>query len=106
MKKKKTLKTTDNRRVYNQTLRNYLYNFGVCDYCKPHSGCNRREHYGGFEDDGLKYPSWKLVSKNPKQWMKKPMKKLERETYWRKKLYVNDCGENVVRNNIYVTFKW
>ena len=107
MKKKKVLKSTDNSTVYTHTLRNYLYNYGTCDRCKPHSGCNRRNHYGGFAHKKLKYPSWKLVSKNPKQWMDKPIKKVEKELYWRRKLYWDDCGENVVpQDRIYVTIKW
>jgi hypothetical protein len=108
MKKKKTLETTDNSTVYRHTLRNYLYNYGVCDYCKPHRGCNRRNHYGGFAHKKLKYPSWKLVSKNRKQWMDKPTKKLRRELYWRRKpVSIDERGENrVPRYKIYVTIKW
>ena len=107
MKKKKELKTTDSSSVYNHTHRNYLYNYGVCDYCKPHRGCNRRNKYGGLTHKHLKYPSWKLVSKNPKQWMDKPVKKVEKKLYWRKKRYIDDCGENVVRDyEVYVTIKW
>lgn len=108
MKKKKVLETTDNRSVYNHTLRKYLYNYGVCDYCSPHGGCNRRNHYGGFTHKKLKYPSWKLVSKNRKQWMDKPLKKKQREVYWRKKIRsIDERGENVVPlDQIYVTLKW
>jgi hypothetical protein len=108
MKKKQVLQTTDNRSVYNHTLRNYLYNYGVCDYCSPHRGCNRRNHYGGFAHKKLKYPSWKQVSKNRKQWMDKPLRKEQREVYWRRKpRRIDERGENVVPlDQIYITLKW
>ena len=48
-----------------------------CSYCGPNRGCNRKgkRHYGGKEKDGvldLRYPSWKLATKNRKQWYPKP----------------------------------
>ena len=102
------LKTTDNRTVYNHTLRNYLYSYGVCDYCKPHGGCNRRNSYGGFTDKPIKYPSWKLTTKNRKQWMDKSMKVVEQRIYLSARRYFDDyCHESVVRpHKTYVTFKW
>lgn len=101
MKKKKELKSTDNSTVYRHTLRNYLYNYGTCDRCKPHRGCNRRKHYGGFTHKTISYPSWKIISKNPKQWMDKPIKKIEENLYWKRR-YVS----TVRKDEIYVTFKW
>lgn len=108
MKKKEILKTTDNSTVYRRVKRNYLYSYGVCDRCSPHGGCNRKNHYGGFAHKQLKYPSWKLVSKNRKQWQDKPLKKKQRELYWRRKgVYIDERGENVVPlDKIYVTFEW
>jgi len=108
MKKKKVLKSTDNSTVYRHTLRNYLYNYGSCDRCSPHGGCNRRNRYGGFAHEKLKYPSWKQVSKNPKQWMGKPIKRVEKRLYWRTKpRSIDERGESVVPlDQIYVTIKW
>jgi hypothetical protein len=108
MKKKKILETTDNSTVYKRVKRNYLYDYGVCNYCRPHRGCNCRVHYGGFAHKKLKYPSWKLVSKNRKQWQDKPLKKKQRELYWRRKpRAIDERGENrVPLDKIYVTFEW
>lgn len=109
MKKKNTLKTTDNSTVYRHTLRNYLYNYGMCDYCQPHRGCNRRNRYGGFTHKSIKHPSWKLVSKNRKQWMDKTnLKKVEKDLYWRRKpRAIDERGQNVVQPyETYVTYKW
>jgi hypothetical protein len=74
--------TTD-RSVYNKIHKNkeasypyYRWNRGC--------NCNSRRFYGGYEhlknknknnNDTyihIKYPSWKLVSKKKKQWIKKP----------------------------------
>lgn len=92
MKKKNVLNNTTNSKVYNHTKKNYLYNYGVCDYCHYHRGCNKRNHYGGFTHKSISYPNWKLVSKNHKQWMEKPLKKNIEITRWQKMEYV--------------TFKW
>lgn len=79
-KAKKIMKTTTNRGEYNRARKAYLESKGEisCGYCKPNRGCNGRKKgkksYGGFEDEKLKYPSWKLTSKCRKQWMKKPLK--------------------------------
>jgi len=92
------LRTTDNRSVFNRAYKKYLESSKAeiyCSYCKYHRGENRkRKHYGGFEDDkkGLTYPNWKLVSKNRKQWIDKPLRKTVENTRW---------------NNLnYITFKW
>jgi hypothetical protein len=31
--------------------------------------------YGSIGSERMRYPNWKLVSKQPKQWMEKPIKK-------------------------------
>lgn len=91
MKRKKVLKSTSNRKVYNHVKKNYLYNYGLCDRCRYHRGCNKRVHYGGFineKNENINYPSWKIVSKNRKQWMKKPLKKKVKKLSWRKSEYL------------------
>ncbi len=66
---------TNNRKYYNK-LRKYYLEVDCdirCSYCKYNRSENsNRKWYGGFEEDSVKYPTWKIVSKNKKQWMKKP----------------------------------
>lgn len=77
---KKSMDTTTNSTVYNRYRKNYLEKKGEihCSYCQYHRGENRRNWYGGFleeeeslRDSNVTYPSWKLASKNRKQWMPK-----------------------------------
>jgi hypothetical protein len=75
---------TTNRKVYNQLYKRYLEHApdGIsCSYCPYHRGENdRRDFYGTSysttEDSNIekqmKRPSWKLATKNRKQWMDKP----------------------------------
>ena len=57
-KAKKISKTTTNRGEFNRAYNAHVSNkHGLCSFCKPNSGCNRRNHYGGFVDDHIKYPS-------------------------------------------------
>lgn len=83
---KKEMDRTNNRSVYNKSRKHYLEKKGLirCSYCRYHKGENRKNHYGGFieEDETLlsakiKWPSWKLTSKNPKQWMEKNRVKIK-----------------------------
>jgi len=87
MKVKSISKTTTNRTVFNRTYKQYLERKGRihCSYCRYHRGENAVKWYGGYVYDDMetcrgkrkgtntKYPNWKLVSKNSKQWMKKPI---------------------------------
>lgn len=47
-----------------------------CTWCKPNRGCNSSsKSYGGMEkgeNTVFKFPSWKLATKNRKQWESKP----------------------------------
>lgn len=63
--------TTTNNSIYNRTRKRYLEDTGRihCSWCPYH----RREN-ADFQWEGLGYPNWKLISKNKKQWMKKPKK--------------------------------
>jgi len=93
-KAKKIMKTTTNRGEYRRARKTYLETKGEinCGYCKPNRGCNARykgkKKYGGFSYEKLKYPSWKDVSKNRKQWMKKPLKFKEEQLIWNGLKYV------------------
>jgi len=73
-KSKKLLKETMSRKVYNIARKFWLEHDGqiYCSYCKYHRGENcTKKYYGGDTHFGVRYPSWKLASKNKKQWMKK-----------------------------------
>ena len=88
MKVKKIVKSTTNRGEFNRAYKQYLERKGRihCAYCGHHRGENANKWYGGYVYDDMetcsgkrkgtntKYPNWKLVSKQPKQWMPKPIK--------------------------------
>jgi hypothetical protein len=70
--KRKDYDNTNNRTYYNKLRKYYLEVDGEirCSYCKYNKGeNNKRKFYGGFDDYYLRFPSWKLTSKNKKQWM-------------------------------------
>lgn len=89
MKIKKTLNETTSRSEYNKVYKRYLENSGKihCSFCSYHRGENdTRKWYGStrfWSEDGeksrVKYPSWKLVSKNRKQWMKKELRIINKD---------------------------
>lgn len=97
MKSKKNSKTTTNRGEFNRAYKSELEHSGKihCAYCGYHRGENFDEnYYGGFGNNNnqdnithLKHPNWKLVSKNRKQWMDKPIKIVEK-TSRLNKIYV------------------
>lgn len=81
MKVKKIMDETTSRYEYNKVHKRYLECKGEihCSICGYHIGENiDNKWYGKYHDDGKiirkRYPNWKLVSKNRKQWMKKPIK--------------------------------
>jgi len=84
MKAKKIEKTTTNRYVYNRNHKRYLECRGElnCSYCFYHSGENYDKKWYGDrisnKKEDIRYPNWKLVSKNKKQWQKKPIKIITR----------------------------
>ena len=97
MKVKKILETTTNRGEFNRAYKEYLERKGKinCSYCHYHRGENGkgRGYYGGYKGlngtKNLKYPNWKLVSKNRKQWMAKPMKFKTYTIRWNGKQYID-----------------
>ena len=82
-KYKKLAKETDNRSVYNKAIKIVRdHNREIhCSYCKYHRGENtstRYYAYTEYEVDDMRAntyynrrPSWKLATKNRKQWMNK-----------------------------------
>ena len=89
MKKRDLLEKTTNRKVFNQLYKLKLEATSKirCTFCRYHKYENStNNYYGGHWDDktdnyNIKHPSWKLVSKNRKQWMKKPIKPHYRLSY-------------------------
>jgi hypothetical protein len=78
MRNKKLVKTTTHRGEFNRAYKVYLEQKGLihCSYCSYHRGENDegRKWYGKANHDRLRFPNWKLVSKNRKQWIGKPMR--------------------------------
>lgn len=79
MKSKKIVDETTNRGEFNRAYKFHQEQLGKlrCSYCKYHRGENcKNKYYGSFDkfDDNkdIRHPSWKIVSKNRKQWMGKP----------------------------------
>jgi hypothetical protein len=64
--------TTD-RATYNKIRKRYLNNTGQihCDRCSYHKGENSTNKWYSTANNA-RHPNWKLVTKNRKQWMKKP----------------------------------
>jgi hypothetical protein len=79
--------TTTNNSVFNKTRKRYLEDTGElrCSWCPYHGKENFTGNFYWISRDRTKYPSWKLVSKNSKQWMKKPIKMITKK-YRRKEL--------------------
>ena len=99
MKAKKIVDETTNRGEFNRAYKFYLEHKsgGInCSRCPYHRGENRTKYYGGFIHKSVTYPNWKMVSKNRKQWMKKPLKKETRDL--NRGRYDDEM--------IFVSFKW
>lgn len=76
MKQRDEYKTTTNNSVYTK-LHKEIH--ASCSYCKWHGPNSENDRWTCYSvqktkngKERRKYPSWKLVSKNKKQWMKKP----------------------------------
>jgi len=90
MKVKKVVDQTTNRGEFNRAYKEYLERKGKihCSYCGYHRGENFTEKwYGGYKVENIdkieiRYPNWKLVSKNCKQWMKKSISISEEKCRW------------------------
>lgn len=92
---KEVMDTTNNDSVYRKARKRWLETSEGClhcSYCRYHKGENRTTYYGGYIEEGesfkdakIKYPPWKLASKNRKQWMAKNYVNIEAEkkvTHW------------------------
>ena len=104
MNVKKIIDNTINRGEFNRAYKRYLESTAKihCSYCGYHRGENdERKWYGGWEYDDMetccgkrkgrntRYPNWKLVSKNRKQWMKKPVKYEVKTTRISNRIYID-----------------
>lgn len=73
------LRNTTNRYVFNRYYKEYLERKGKirCTYCPYNKFENSDNKYYGqyWFSEQIRMPNWKMVSKNKKQWMKKPLKK-------------------------------
>ena len=67
---------TTNRYVYNRLRKSYLERTAKirCSYCGYHRGENSTTKYYYVDENESKLPSWKLATKNRKQWMVKAYK--------------------------------
>lgn len=54
----------------------HKHHHASCSYCKWHGSCSENDSWDWYyiSTKKAKFPSWKLVSKNKKQWMNKPLK--------------------------------
>ena len=91
MKTKKLMDTTESRYEYNRLRKKYLTGRKIkCSWCGYHCGDNKEgKWYGGFLDSYIRYPNWKLVSKNKKQWMKKSLKIDKKVARWSNRPYID-----------------
>ena len=90
MKTKKIVNNSTNRGEFNRAYKRYLERKGEihCSYCGYHRGENKTSKwYGGFEN--TRFPNWKLVSKNRKQWMKKQIVITKEKSRWNNNFYID-----------------
>ena len=75
---------TTNRGEFNRAYKIHLEQTGKihCSRCGYNRGENdKRKWYGKTKNDKkIRFPEWKLVSKNKKQWMEKPIKIVTKKT--------------------------
>lgn len=91
---KKIIETTKNRGEFNRAYKVFLERTGKihCSYCGYHRGENSSKKWYGGHGNGnrrIKYPNWKLVSRNRKQWMKKLIKIEIKIIRWSNKEYTD-----------------
>jgi len=98
MKIEKIVSETTNRGEYNRAYKRELESKRKihCSYCGYHRGENKTSgtYYGGFKEpvrnyEKTKYPSWKLVSRNKKQWEDKSLKITVEETRYSNREYID-----------------
>jgi len=103
MKSKILEKTTTSRSEFNRVHKFRLESECEihCGHCPYHDGENYDKNYYGemYSPNNkvphLRHPNWKLVSKNEKQWMKKPINIIENTS-------INWRGEKIT--HIEITF--
>lgn len=81
IKERKEYENSTNRTVYNRLRKKYLAEKAEirCSYCGWNSNENSSDKWYGTrnswnekEPEYKRYPSWKLATKNRKQWQEKP----------------------------------
>jgi len=85
------VQSTTNRGEFNRAYKEHLERVGKihCSRCPYNRNENdKRKWYGGFGEKRVKQPNWKLVSKNPKQWMGKPVKIVENNRIEHRTTYI------------------
>lgn len=97
MKINKIVNETTSRGVYNRAYKRQLESKGKihCSYCGYHRGENKVSgaYYGGFKEPfkyykKVKHPSWKLVSRNKRQWENKNLKITTEQTRYSDREYI------------------
>lgn len=87
---RKEYKNSTNRTVYNRLRKKYLAEQAIirCSYCGWNSNENSTDRWYGFrrewdkeEPTYLRFPSWKLATKNRKQWQENPKAYKIKEKY-------------------------
>ena len=100
----KVINSTTNRGEFNRVYKLHLERQAKihCSYCGYHRNENKTSKwYGGIIYDDMdkcngkrkgtntRFPNWKLVSKNSKQWQKKPMKIKSGKSRWNNNTYID-----------------
>ena len=80
MGNKKIVETTANRGEFNRAYKQHLEKTGKihCSRCPYHRYENDGRKCYGSNKKRIRYPNWKLVSKNPRQWMEKSITLVEK----------------------------
>ena len=100
MKAKIVVDNSANRGEFNRAYKHYLEKTGKihCSYCgynknekntSKSNGGNIDKCNGKRKGTNTRFPNWKLVSKNRKQWMKKPMRIKSGKLRWNNNTYID-----------------
>lgn len=100
IRNRKEYENGTNRSVYNKLRKIHLSEKGKirCPYCGWNSGENSSDKWygstGGLNKNGeenIRFPSWKLYSKNKKQWQEKPSSyRIKKKKSRRKDSYITE----------------
>ncbi len=89
--RREEFKTTTNSSVYKKL---YKEHHAGCSFCRWHPNFYHfsendvwESYYLNENKSTSNKPNWKLVSKNKKQWMKKPLKVISTYNNWKQDFY-------------------